>query len=351
MTTWDSQSAKSSWLAEKSSALLYHHVAMAEKGTPREKLFTQLGEAAEEQAQYWEQALLEHHIALSPYQPDLRTKMVIGLIQLLGPRAIQPILASMKVRGLSVYLGEVPGHAPPEEIEGKMLEKHHHALKKGGNLRAAVFGINDGLVSNASLILGIAGASSQVSFIVLSGIAGLCAGAFSMAAGEYISVRSQTELFEHQIALEKAELEQYPEEEAHELSYIYQARGLTKIDADIFAHKLLANQSHALKTLAREELGLDPDILGSPWGAAVSSFFSFALGGFIPLLPFLCFSSKTSLTASIALTGLSLFSVGAVLSLFTGKNALYSGLRMLAIGSLAGITTYFIGSLVGSHIY
>jgi VIT1/CCC1 family predicted Fe2+/Mn2+ transporter len=151
--------------------------------------------------------------------------------------------------------------------------------------------------------------------------------------------------------LERAELEEYPEEEAAELSFIYQARGLSKADADQFAKKMLANHDHGLKTLAREELGLNPDELGSPWVAAISSFVTFALGGLIPLLPFFFFeASNVSLIISIFLTGLALFLVGITLSLFTGQNALYSGCRMLMIGALAGLTTFAIGKMVGVNI-
>jgi VIT1/CCC1 family predicted Fe2+/Mn2+ transporter len=232
------------------------------------------------------------------------------------------------------------------------LESQHRIIQKGVAVRAAVFGINDGLVSNASLILGVAGASANTSIIVLSGIAGLCAGAFSMAAGEYISMRSQRELFENQIGLERAELEQYPEEEAAELSLIYQARGLSKLDADDFAHKMLLNKELGLNTLVREELGLNPDDLGSPWVAAFSSFITFAIGGAIPLVPFLFqISTNLSLYIAMVLTGMSLFLVGVVLSLFTGRNAFYSGLRMLCIGALAGSITFGIGKIVGVNIH
>lgn len=231
------------------------------------------------------------------------------------------------------------------------LHAHRQAIiARGVAIRAAVFGINDGLVSNASLILGIAGASSNISLIVLSGIAGLGAGAFSMAAGEYISMRSQREIFEYQINLERAELESYPEAEAEELSYIYQGRGLAKIDADAFVQKILSNKEQALKTLVREALGLNPDELGSPWSAAISSFFSFVTGALIPLLPFVLYPNTFSLETSIALTGAALFSVGAIMSRFTGRNAILSGCRMLAIGALAGMTTFLIGKAVGVNI-
>ena len=175
----------------------------------------------------------------------------------------------------------------------------------------------------------------------------MCAGAFAMAAGEYVSVRSQRELFEYQTGLERDELAQYPEAEAQELALIYTAKGLPAKEATRLATKLVADPEHALDTLAREELGLNPDELGSPWGAAVSSFLSFAGGAVLPLLPFMIAPGPRALPVAIGITAVSLFGVGALLSLFTGRSALRSGLRMLALGGLAGAVTYGIGSLAG----
>jgi VIT1/CCC1 family predicted Fe2+/Mn2+ transporter len=246
---------------------------------------------------------------------------------------------------LSVYSHAAPGHPQPATLED--VGKRHRGIGGGGNLRAAVFGVNDGLVSNASLILGVAGASANNSIILLSGVAGLLAGAFSMAAGEYVSVRSQREMFEHQIGLERDELAQYPEEEAEELALIYAARGLPREDAQKLAKALIADPDKALDTLAREELGLNPEELGSPWGAAIFSFLSFAAGAFVPLLPFLALAGARALPVSVGFTALALFAVGAAISLFTGRSALRDGLRMLAIGAAAGALTYGIGNLLG----
>ena len=198
-----------------------------------------------------------------------------------------------------------------------------------------MFGINDGLVSNASLILGVAGANSDPGVVVLTGVAGLTAGAFAMAAGEFVSVRSQRELFEYQIGLERDELAEYPEAEAQELALIYEAKGLAPGEARRLAKRLVADPEHALDTLAREELGLNPDELGSPWQAAVSSFLSFAVGAGIPLLPFVFAARAHALPIAGLLTALALFAVGATLSLFTGRGALPSGIRMLLLGALA----------------
>jgi VIT1/CCC1 family predicted Fe2+/Mn2+ transporter len=193
----------------------------------------------------------------------------------------------------------------------------------------------------------MAGAAADNKLLLLSGIAGLIAGAFSMAAGEYVSVRSQREMFEYQIGLEKEELDHYPEDEAEELALIYEARGLPRNDAVRLASQLTADPARALDTLAREELGLNPDDLGSPWGAALFSFVSFAAGASIPLLPFLFASGTKSMAIATVLTAVALFGVGATLSLFTGRNAWWSGVRMLAIGCAAGVVTYWIGKLMG----
>lgn len=334
------------WREEKRSAYLYRVIAGCERGTPREELFRSLAVEAEGQAAIW-----ARHAAMTvipDYHPDLRTRIVARLAQARGPRAIRGILTAMKVRGLSVYSHAAPGHPAPTSIED--MASRHRGMGTGGNLRAAVFGINDGLVSNMSLILGVAGASSNSSFILLSGVAGLLAGAFSMAAGEFVSVRSQREMYEYQIGLERKELEQYPEEEAEELALIYAAKRMPKDQALELARNIIADPAKALDTLAREELGLNPEDLGSPWGAAGSSFASFALGALVPLAPFLLASGSTALLGSIALTAVSLFGVGAVISLFTGRNAVQDGLRMLGIGAAAGGVTFAVGRLLGATI-
>jgi len=330
------------WHEEKRSAYLYRVMAAAETGTPRFELFNGLAAEAEGQAEIW----ARQSGGLAPeFVPDLRARMVAALVRRYGPRPLRAVLVAMKVRGLSVYSHAAPGHPLPTTLEE--VGKRHRGVSGGGNLRAAVFGVNDGLVSNASLILGVAGASANNSMILLSGVAGLLAGAFSMAAGEYVSVRSQREMFEHQIGLERDELAQYPEEEAEELALIYAARGLPREDAHKLAQALIADPAKALDTLAREELGLNPEDLGSPWGVAIFSFLSFAAGALVPLLPFLALAGGRALPVSIAFTALTLFGVGAVISLFTGRSALRDGLRMLCIGAAAGGLTYAIGKLLG----
>jgi vacuolar iron transporter family protein len=338
----DSEDSLDGWREEMRSAYLYRVMAEAESGTPRAELFRGLAVEAENQARIW-----ARRAGPTPpeYAPELRARMVAALVRRYGPRSLRAVLVAMKVRGLSVYSHAAPGHPVPTTLED--VGKRHRGVSGGGNLRAAVFGVNDGLVSNASLILGVAGASANNSIILLSGVAGLLAGAFSMAAGEYVSVRSQREMFEHQIGLERDELAQYPEEEAEELALIYAARGLAREDALKLARAIIADPAQALDTLAREELGLNPEDLGSPWGVAISSFLSFAAGALVPLLPFLGLAGDRALPVSIGTTALALFAVGAAISLFTGKSALRDGLRMLAIGAAAGGLTYAIGKLLG----
>ena len=335
-----------SWREEQRSAYLYRLLAQIEAGAPRARLFTELAKEAEEQSGIWAQAAARKGAAPpAAFRPDVRTKLVAAMTRRLGPRAMRSILAAMKVRGMSVYSGAHPGHPMPQAGGGP--ERRHRGLASGGNLRAGVFGVNDGLVSNASLILGVAGAHADPNVILLSGVAGLLAGAFSMAAGEYVSVRSQREMYEYQIGLEKEELAQYPEEEAAELALIYEARGLDAVKAKELADSMIADPDKGLDALAREELGLNPEELGSPWGAATFSFVSFAIGAIIPVLPFLMLRTGGALPASIAATGTALFAVGAMLSLFTGRQAWLGGVRMLLIGGAAGAVTYVIGSLLG----
>ncbi len=335
-----------SWHEEKQSSYLYRIVSDAESGTPRQILFLELAKAAEKQADLWVTEMKKSGVTPpAHYFPDWRTRVVGRLVKWFVPRRMRPVLAAMKVRGMSLYTKAPVGHAIPTQLSE--VGRRHHNVGASGTLRAAVFGVNDGLVSNASLILGVAGAVGSGSMILLSGIAGLLAGAFSMAAGEYVSMRSQREMFEYQIGMERAELEQYPQEEAAELALIFAAKGMEKAEARKLADKLISDPDHALDTLAREELGLNPDELGSPWGAAVSSFMAFAVGAIVPLLPFLFTDGQQALTISIALTCVALFVVGAVLSLFTGRNAWLGGLRMLAIGCAAGAGTYIIGKALG----
>jgi VIT1/CCC1 family predicted Fe2+/Mn2+ transporter len=223
-----------------------------------------------------------------------------------------------------------------------------HRAGRSGTLRAVIFGVSDGLVSNLSLVMGVAGASQgKGSFILLAGIAGLLAGAFSMAAGEYISMQSQRELFERQIALERAELEAMPEEEEAELAAVYRAKGFTAGEAATIAERMFRDPERALDALVREELGLDPDELGSAWGAAFGSFVAFAIGAAIPVLPYLVTTGAAAFGVAIGLSLVALFAVGAGVSLLTGRGLIFSGGRQVLIGSAAAAVTYAVGLAIG----
>jgi VIT1/CCC1 family predicted Fe2+/Mn2+ transporter/rubrerythrin len=229
-------------------------------------------------------------------------------------------------------------------------EAWHHRGGRSGTLRAAVFGANDGLVSNLSLVMGVAGAAQDNHVIVLAGIAGLLAGSFSMAAGEYISMQSQRELFEKQIETEREEMRVMPDVERAELIDIYRAKGLPEHEAEIVADRLMEDPDKALDTMIREELGLDPDELGSPWGAAWSSFVSFGVGAFIPLLPFLLGSGSLAFVSALTLSFAGLFAVGAGVSLLTGRGFWFSGLRQVIIGAAAAAVTFAVGTVIGANV-
>jgi VIT1/CCC1 family predicted Fe2+/Mn2+ transporter len=336
------------WHEEKQSAWLYRVMARHETDDNLVTMFNALADAAEAQARLWEAKLVEENSGFDGrFRPSRRSRLVAYLIRKLGPRAIKPVLAAMKVRGLSVYSGSSLGAGHPMPASVEEVGYRHSSLGGGGNLRAAVFGANDGLVSNASLVMGVAGAAQDASIILATGIAGLVAGAASMAAGEYVSVRSQRELYEYQIQLEREELEEYPEEEAEELALIYNARGVSLEQARAMANELIQDKEHALDTLSREELGLNPDDLGSPVTAALSSFAAFGGGALIPLLPFLYPGLAAPVPATVVVTAIALFAIGALISLFTGKGAVRGGVRMLLIGGCAGLLTYAIGMLLG----
>ncbi|HMB55897.1 MAG TPA: VIT1/CCC1 transporter family protein [Arenimonas sp.] len=340
--------ARDSWHEEKQSAWLYRVLAEAETETRMATLFAQLGAAAEEQATHWAKIAGDAGQALPAFAPEARARLVAMLARRIGPRRIKPALAALKVRGLSAYGSAPPGHALPTSVA--QIGRGHQSVG-GGNLRAAIFGVNDGLVSNASLILGMVGAAAGTGTVLATGVAGLLAGALSMAAGEFVSMRSQREMFEYQIGLEADELAEYPAAEAEELALIYAARGLPIADARAFATQLVADPKKALDVLAREELGLNPDDLGSPIGAATFSFIAFTLGALVPLLPFF-FGAALPHAAyfGAALSGLGLFGTGAAMSLFTGRNPWAGGLRMLAIGGGAGAVTFAIGSVIGGQM-
>ncbi len=346
--------AAESWYHEKESAWLYGAVAAAEPDLAKRALFVKLAAAAEAQAALWLASRPPDEQQAKPvFTPRLRARIVAQLVRRFGPNRLRRVLAAMKLRGLSVYSRvysdpPVPAsHAIPTSVAD--VGKRHSSA--GGKLRAAVFGASDGLVSNASLVMGVAAAGSDLHSVQIAGTAGLLAGALSMAAGEYVSVRSQREFYEHQMALERKELAEYPEAEAEELALIYHARGIDMDEARRISAVLLSRPEQALDVLAREELGLNPDDLGSPYAAAGSSFAAFAAGATVPLVPFFVGASgNTAIYASAAVTALMLFAVGIALSLFTGTGALRGGLRMLLIGGGAGVAAWAVGKMLGASL-
>jgi len=334
------------WRSERTAAYLSGAVAAAEPDPAKAKLFRQMADAAEKQAGI----LAKDLKAVPTFRPSLRSRITVMLLGVFGPRAMRHVLSASKVRGVSAYRGKMQsaeGHPWPTSVEeiGKS-----HKTYGSGTLRAGVFGVNDGLVSNTCLVMGVAGAGTSPSVILLTGVAGLLAGAFSMGAGEFISMLSQREMFEHQIGQEKDELARYPKEEAEELALIYAARGIPLKEARHMAGHLIANPEKALDALTREELGLNPDELGSPVGAAVSSFLTFSVGASLPLIPYLFGLSQHGVLIASIVSGTALFCVGAALSLFSGRSAFLGGARMLAIGAAAAAATYFIGSLFDATV-
>jgi VIT1/CCC1 family predicted Fe2+/Mn2+ transporter len=302
---------------------------------------------------------------LKPPRLPFRIRVLRRLAGVLGTEAVLPIVLRAEAADADKYRGVASAPASmaaQEAMHGKVVAamrggnttggriaamEGRHRAGIGGALRATVFGVNDGLVSNFSLVMGVAGGTSNKSFVVLAGVAGLVAGAFSMASGEWVSVRSQRELYENELRIEKQELAAFPEEEREELELIYQAKGVDPAEAKAFVANIMSRPDVALDTMAREELGLDPGTLGSPWVAAASSFAAFAAGAFLPVVPFFFTSGAAAVVTSAVLSVLMLFGVGCAISVFTGRHAGRSGLRMAAIGVLVATATFLIGKAVG----
>ncbi len=353
---------------EISGIAIYRMLAQAESDPGRKSIFEQLAGVEERHADVWRQKLREAGVQPKEHGPSLKTRLVGFLARRFGVRSVLPIVRSLEAGAYSMYMAQdeaAQAIAPDEREHGRTLARMQrseavptaniaasetwHRTGGGGTLRATVFGVSDGLVSNTSLVMGFAGAQVEGKFVLLAGVAGLLAGAFSMASGEYVSMQAQRELFERQIELEKGELEAAPEEEERELALIYQAKGFPKEQAEAMAAQLMEDPQVALDTLVREELGLNPSELGSPWGAAIGSFLAFVVGAVVPVIPFLFSASADApvIIASALLSAIALFAVGASLSLFTGRGALASGGRQLALGAVAAALTFGIGRLVG----
>ena len=354
--------------AEIDSAFLYRVLAEVESDRALSELYARLAATEERHARTWHERLAPGGAGPLP-QPTRRARILAWLARRFGPRFVLPTLSEQEDADQGGYDAErdpaAAGMAAEERSHARLLrtvsggveggtlarfEGRHRAI--GGNaLRAAVLGANDGLLSNFSLVMGVAGASLSADTILITGIAGLLAGAGSMALGEWISVQSSRELYERQLAIEAAELEQIPEEEREELVLIYRAKGLDPDAASQLADGLLADRDQALATLAREELNIDPEELGgSPWTAAITSFGLFAVGAVIPVLPFAASSGDAAIVISIAVSAVALFALGAATTLMTGRGVLFAGTRQLVIGIAAAAITFGVGSLVGGVV-
>jgi len=366
-TPADVERYRQNYIVEMDGIALYRSMAAAERDTQRAAIFEKLAQNEERHAQRWAKLIQSGGGSVPKHKPSARVRLLGWLARQFGTRRVVPIISSMEARDEAGYMRQPEAAGLPAEerahsrtllaMEGKTSgqdsiagAERWHTTATGGGLRAAVFGINDGLLSNFSLVMGFAGAEAKPEYIILAGIAGLLAGSFSMAAGEYVSVRAQREVFEQQIAIEKEELEMSPREEEEELSLIYQAKGIPEHEASRLANRIIQNPKTAIDTLAREELGLDPAGLGSPWTAAMSSFVAFVLGAFVPVAPYLLTSGPKAWIASASLSFCALFSVGAVLSIFTARGPLPSGARMLAIGLSVSAITYSVGWLLGVSV-
>lgn len=357
---------RSNYLAEMDGIAVYRMLATVEKDSKRAAVFEQLARAEERHAKRWAGLLKSSGAPVPEYTTSARIRMLGFFARLFGTERVLPIVSGIESRDENRYAGQPEAVGLPEEekahrqtlenlqrgtgAQAIMHREAWHRTGRGGTLRAAVFGINDGLISNFSLVMGFAGAVASSAYILLAGIAGLLAGAFSMAAGEFVSMSAQRELFEKQIALEKEELIADPQEEEEELALLYQAKGIPKEEAADLARRMISRPETALDALAREELGLDPSELGSAWAAAFSSFLAFVAGAIVPVAPFFFVEGKSALIASAGASLLALFGIGAVLSLFTARGPFASGFRMLAIGLLASAITYGVGALLGVSI-
>jgi len=352
------------WLSEQSAAWLYRKLAEAtdEEGAAT---LVRLAEAEERHAGHWADMLAKAGVTDLDYPgPPRRERFLAWLAKRFGIEHVLPILIRLEAADARKYIGvpEAPTAMGQEEVQhgrtlamigkggpGRIADiESRHRVRSGGALRAATFGVSDGLVSNLSLVIGVAGGTSgNRQFILLAGMAGLLAGAFSMGAGEWVSVRSQRELYEREIQIEREELEAFPEEEAAELALIYRSKGIEPEAAQKLASRIMLRPSAALDTLAREELGLDPSDLVSPWVAAFASFFAFAVGAFVPVIPYLFGTGTAAFATAVIASAVVLSLVGLMISILTGRSAFVTGGRMLLIGALAATATYVVGRAIG----
>ncbi|MBI3303711.1 MAG: VIT1/CCC1 transporter family protein [Deltaproteobacteria bacterium] len=355
---------------EVNSAALYDTLAELEPKPQLAEVYRRLAEVEERHAQFWEQKLRLAGQPVPPPQPGWQSRVLGWLAKRLGSQFVLPVVATLEQldrhgynaqpesrattlpteeRSHALLLGTIAGTSPTGMEGGTLarLEGRHRAI--GGNaLRAAVLGANDGLVSNLSLVMGVAGADLSGRAILITGLAGLLAGAASMALGEWLSVQSSRELYQRQIAIEAQELAAVPDEEKEELALIYEAKGLPKDEARPLAARLIADETSALKTLSREELGVDPEELGgSAWVAAGMSFVLFTIGAMLPVAPFTFLTRAHAVIVSLVVSALALFLIGAGITLLTGRKVFSSGTRQVLFGLAAAGLTYGIGRVLG----
>ena len=355
---------------EVDSATLYRALASMEPNSKLAEVYNRLAEIEEKHAAMWQARLGSAAAPARPIRVGFRTRMLIWLARHFGAALVLPVIHTLEQVDSGTYddqpeavaaglpamershariLGAIAGEKT-QGLAGSALAQieGRHRGASGNALRAAVLGANDGLVSNLSLVMGVAGAAMPSKTVLVTGLAGLLAGACSMAMGEWLSVNSSREFNQRQIDAEARELHEVPDEEKEELALIYEAKGLAPDEASALAERLMANKETALDTLAREELGIDPEELGgSAWGAAVSSFLLFSAGAIFPVAPYFLLGGMEAVWASIGLSSLALFAIGVATSLFTGRGAIFSGVRQLLIGLAAAGVTYGVGRLIG----
>ena len=369
----DARRYRENWQDEVDSASEYRAMAASEPDPRLAKVYTNLASMEEGHIGFWEDRLRRVGATVPPRRASWRSRVLSAVARRLGPDMVLATIAAKEAADQNGYVRQpetagtsMPSHerwharvlnqlvaTQPRGLQGSFLgrlEGRHRSV--GGNaLRAAVLGANDGLCSNLSLVMGVAGAAIDSHGILVTGLAGLLAGAGSMALGEWVSVTSSRELAQREIRIEASELREDPEGEGEELKLIYEAKGLSRQEAETMARRLLADRTTAIDALAREELGIDPKELGgSAWEAAVSSFALFALGAVIPILPFVVARGTLAVVASAVVSSLALFALGAAITVFTGTSAWRAGARQLLLGLAAAGLTFGLGRLIGTAI-
>jgi VIT1/CCC1 family predicted Fe2+/Mn2+ transporter len=375
--TIDTERYRANFVEEVNAAYLYRVAAELETNETLSGVYRRLGETEDRHAALWEEQLRQAGAEVPPREPETRTRILAWLAHRFGTAVITQVMASTEMSGHTMYddQPEAAGTSLPADershaivldalkkelkkesasgVRGGVvasLEGRHRAV--GGNaLRAAVLGANDGLVSNMALVMGVAGAAFSSSVVLVSGLAGLLAGSISMALGEWLSVQSSRELHQAQIETEREEIMVMPEQEAEELALIYEAKGMDAESAKRAAREVMEDPDAFLDTKVREELGIDPDELGgSAWQAAIASFFLFAIGAIVPVIPLFFLEGTAAVLTSVAFAAIGLFILGAATALVTGTGVGRTGTRSLVLGLAAAGATFGIGSLLGVAI-